>query len=109
MRYIDARRFGRFWYIGKDEPETKCIELADTDWEKLSCEISQELSFAIEKNEMSAEEYLAGKGKEYRNTPFLKVYGHEGEICSVCGSKFEKITIGERSSCYCPICQKPGL
>lgn len=169
LRYIDVRRFGRFWYIGKegseiitgidklglepfderltseylksklsrkkkpikemlhdqsvvagigniysDEilylcgiyPEAKCTELTDADWKKLSRMIPQELSLAIKENEMSAEEYLAGKGKEYRNTPFLKAYGHDGMPCPVCGSIFEKITVGGRSSCYCPKCQK---
>lgn len=169
LRYIDARRFGRFWYIGKEEsesitgidklglepfderltaeylksklsrkkksikemlhdqsivagigniysdeilylcgiyPEAKCTELTDGDWEKLSRTIPQELSLAIKENEMSAEEYLAGKGKEYRNTPFLKAYGHEGMPCLTCGSIFERITVGGRSSCYCPKCQK---
>lgn len=169
MRYIDVRRFGRFWYIEKDEPESiigidklglepfderltaaylksklagkkkpikemlhdqsvvagigniysdeilylcgiypesSCTELTDADWEKLSEMIPRELSLAIEENRMSPEEYLAGKGKEYRNTPFLKAYGHEGKPCPTCGSIFEKITVGGRSSCYCPKCQK---
>lgn len=52
------------------------------------------------------EEYLAGRGKEYRNTPFLKAYGHEGLPCPACGSLFERLTVGGRSSCYCPSCQK---
>lgn len=169
LRYIDVRRFGRFWYIGKGEsesitgidklglepfderltaeylksrlsrkktpikemlhdqsvvagigniysdeilylcgiyPETKCTELTNGDFEKLSRMIPQELSLAINENEMSAEEYLVGKGKEYRNTPFLKAYGHEGMPCPTCGSIFERITVGGRSSCYCPKCQK---
>lgn len=170
VRYIDVRRFGRFWYIEKDEsesitgidklgiepfdeqftaeylknklankkksikemmldqsviagigniysdeilyltgiyPETKCTELTDDDWEKLSKVIPQELSWAIEINLTTPEEYLASKGKEYRNTPFLKVYGHEGKQCSICNSLFEKIKVGGRSSCYCPKCQSP--
>lgn len=169
LRYIDVRRFGRFWYIrpGESEsvtgvdklglepfderltaaylrnklagkkkpikemlhdqsvvagigniysdeilflcgiyPETKCVELTDADWEVLSKAIPQELSLAIEENRMSPEEYLAGKGKEYRHTPFLKVYGHEGDPCPRCGSFFARITVGGRSSCYCPKCQR---
>lgn len=172
LRYIDVRRFGRFWYIASGEPdnitgidklglepfderltagylknrlsrkkkpikemlldqsvvagigniysdeilyicgiypETQCTELTNKDWETLCHAIPEELSLVIEENKMSDEEYLAGKGKEYRNTPFLKVYGHAGTPCSACGSNFEKIIIGGRSSCYCPKCQKPNL
>ena len=39
---------------------------------------------------MSAEEYLAGKGKEYRNTPFLKAYGHDSAEC-ICGYFLHKM------------------
>lgn len=33
-------------------------------------------------------------------------YGHVGQPCAVCGCVFEKITVGGRSSCYCPNCQR---
>lgn len=168
IHYIDVRRFGRFWYIKKDEsrsitgidklgiepfdeqltldylkekigkkkrpvkemlhdqsvvagigniysdetlfaagiyPGTRCSELTDDEWNKLAEMIPITLQWAIEKNQMSPEEYLAGKGKEYRNTPYLQAYGHQGKACPVCGSKFEKITVCGRSSCYCPKCQ----
>ena len=58
---------------------------------------------------MSPQEYLEGKGKEYRNMPYLRVYGQKGERCKNCGSIIEKIVIGGRSSCYCPHCQKKDL
>ena len=168
LRYIDVRRFGRFWYIDKEEkediagiiklgpepfssefsaeyleqkigvkkkaikemlldqsvvagigniysdeilyragihPETKCISLVKKDWKKIAKLIPEVLDWAIEKNEITPEEYLAGKGKEYRNTPYLQVYGHAGETCKVCGGTFEKTTISGRSSCFCPNCQ----
>lgn len=49
---------------------------------------------------------IADKGKEYRNTPHLKAYSHEGKPCPVCGKLFVRIVVGGRSSCYCPECQK---
>ena len=169
IRYIDVRRFGRFWYIRKGEdrritgidklglepfdemlteeylreklsnkkkamkeilldqsviagigniygdeilykagihPDSKCCELNDESWKKLADTIPKVLDYYIDVNQMSPEEYLAGKGKEYRNTPFLNVYGHVGKNCGICGSVFEKTIIGGRSSCYCPTCQK---
>ncbi len=93
-------------YLCEIYPGTKCTELTDKDWENLSQIIPQELSLAIKENQMSAEEYLTGKGKKYRNMQFLKAYGHEGTPCPVCGSIFKKILIGGRSSCYCPSRQK---
>ena len=51
-------------------------------------------------------EYLETKGQDYRNTPFLQAYGHEGEPCPVCGTKLCRIVIGGQSSTFCPHCQK---
>ena len=168
IRYIDVRRFGRFWYLKLDEedtitgmdklgpepddpvltgaylqdklgrkkkaikemlhdqsvvagigniysdeilyasgiyPESKCAELNAEDWDTIAANIKKVIAWGIDLNKMTPEEYLEGKGKEYRNTPFLKVYGHEGKQCEKCGSIFERITIGGRSSCFCPKCQ----
>jgi len=169
IRYIDVRRFGRFWHLKADEadtvtgisnlgiepfdelltadylkdklgkrkkpikemlldqsivtgigniysdeilfsaciyPETKCSDMTAEQWKRLAKAIPEILTWGIEANKMTAEEYLSGMGKEYHNTPFLKAYGHEGKPCPNCGSLFEKLTIGGRSSCFCPRCQK---
>jgi formamidopyrimidine-DNA glycosylase len=168
MRYIDVRRFGRFWYVKKDEidvftgqdklglepmepeltpmflkiklgkrkkaikemlhdqsiiagigniysdeilyaaniyPEKKCIDLEDDDWKGLAEKIPEIITWGIDTNEMTPEEYLAGKGKEYSNIPNLKAYGRAGKPCLKCGAVMEKITIGGRTSTYCPVCQ----
>ena len=169
IRYVDTRRFGRFWYLTKGEslaitgadrlgieptdqkltaaylkeraagrkiavkemlldqsvvagigniysdeilfaagihPAGKCCDLAEDRWEILAAKIPEVIAWAIRKNRITPEQYLEGKGKEYRNTPFLRVYGHEGKPCPRCGSAFERIMIGGRSSTYCPKCQQ---
>lgn len=168
IRYIDVRRFGRFWYIrdGESEavtgidklgieptdgalttdylkekfgnkkkpikemlldqsiiagigniysdeilyasgiyPETKCVDLSDDEWNRLATQIPVVIQWGVELNEMTQEEYLEGKGKDYQNTPFLKAYGHVGKPCEKCGATFEKITVAGRSSTFCPKCQ----
>lgn len=169
IRYIDVRRFGRFWYLKKEEedtftgqnklglepfddmltaaylkeklgkrkkaikemlhdqsivtgigniysdeilsaagiyPEEKCADLRDADWNILAEKIKEIIAWGIDTDEMTPEEYLAGKGKEYSNIPNLRVYGREGKTCLKCGATIERIVIGGRSSCYCPACQK---
>lgn len=58
--------------------------LTGCEWERLSV-IPECMAFFIEKNAITPEEYLETKGQDYRNTPFLQVYGHDGEACPVCG------------------------
>ena len=55
---------------------------------------------------MTPEEYLKSKGQDYRNTPFLQVYGQEGKPCPICKTALCRMVIGGRSSTFCPNCQK---
>lgn len=87
-------------------PEKKCCDLTDGEWETLAASIPKIIAYYIEKNEVTPEDYLNGKGKEYRNTPYLNVYGKAGKPCPTCGAKLEKKTVGGRSSTFCPRCQK---
>lgn len=169
IRYIDPRRFGRFWLLKKDEQDTftgidrlgpepydekltgeylmtsllnrkktikECLldqsmvagigniygdeilfaagicptrpgnSLTVEECHRLAKQIPISLAYFTEKNAISPEDYLAGKGMEYRNTPYIKVYGHEKEKCPVCGHDFKKIVLAGRSSVFCPKCQK---
>lgn len=76
------------------------------DWKRLAEIIPERLSYFIEKNQITEEEYLENKGQNYRNTPFLQVYGHKGEPCPICGETLCQTVIGSRSSTFCPNCQK---
>ncbi len=55
---------------------------------------------------MPDERYLLPDGSRGRFGELLQVFGREGEICSVCGTEIRRIKIGNRSSYYCPECQK---
>lgn len=80
--------------------------LQDEEWERLAELIPERLFYFIEKNRITPEEYLETKGKDYRNTPFLQVYGHAGEPCPSCGEILCRKVIGGRSSVWCRCCQK---
>jgi formamidopyrimidine-DNA glycosylase len=36
----------------------------------------------------------------------LRVYDREGEPCRVCGAKIKRIVLGQRSTFFCPECQR---
>lgn len=93
-------------FAAKIYPAQTANSLKQEDWKRLAGIIPERLSYFIEKNRITPEEYLETKGKDYRNTPFLQVYGHEGEPCPVCGNSLCRMVIGGRSSIYCPVCQK---
>lgn len=87
-------------------PARPANTLTKEEWSRLASVIPERLTFFIEKNKTTPEEYLETKGQDYRNTPVLQVYGHGGEPCPVCGATLCRGVIGGRSSVYCPVCQK---
>lgn len=93
-------------FNAKLHPARRANTLTKEEWARLAAVIPRLLSYFIEKNKITPEEYLETKGKDYRNTPFLQVYGKEGEPCPVCGEPLRRLVIGGRSSTFCPNCQK---
>ncbi len=93
-------------FRAKISPGRPANSLTSEEWQRLAAEIPKCLSYFIDKNRITPEEYLQGKGQDYRNTPFLQVYSHAGELCRNCGTMLVRTVIGGRSSVYCPACQK---
>ena len=44
------------------------------------------------------------RGGEFQN--YFRVYDREGQPCIVCGSKIQKLVVGQRGTHVCPKCQK---
>lgn len=93
-------------FASRIHPKRPANTLTTEEWNRLALVIPERLVFFIEKNKTTPDEYLAAKGQDYRNTPFLQVYGHGGESCPVCGETLCRTVISGRSSVYCPTCQK---
>ncbi len=87
-------------------PARPAASLTEKEWETLAAVIPERISYFIETNSISAKDYLETKGRDYRNTPFLQVYGHAGKPCPKCQETLCRMVIGGRSSVYCPVCQK---
>lgn len=93
-------------FAGNIYPGRAARSLTTAQWKRLAAQIPATMKYYVEKNEISFEDYVKGRGKDYRNTPYLKVYGHKGEPCPRCGTPLESARIGGRSSVYCVKCQK---
>lgn len=67
--------------------------------------IKKILKLAIKSGGTTLKDFRTVKGKLGFFEQKLKVYGKENQPCSECGHPIEKITLGQRSTFYCPICQ----
>lgn len=61
---------------------------------------------SIQTGGSSISDYVNPDGSDggYQNE--RRVYGREGEPCQRCGTAIVRIVIAQRSSCFCPSCQK---
>lgn len=93
-------------FAARIQPARKVQTLNKKEWGSLVTEIRRVLSHAIECGGSTISDFLnASQEKGYFQMNF-KVYGREGEMCTLCSTKIEKQKIGGRASFYCPTCQK---
>lgn len=93
-------------FKAKIHPKTPAKQVSKKRLEILINEIKATLKLAIEKGGSTLSDYVQADGSlGYFQHDFF-VYGREGEPCKICNSKIEKITLGQRSTFYCPKCQK---
>lgn len=95
-------------FAAKIHPARPANSLTKMEWERLADTIPERLAYFIGKNALAPTEYLENKGQDYRNTPFLQVYGRGEEPCPSCGAILCRMAVGGRSSVFCLICQKGG-
>lgn len=93
-------------FAARIRPTRPACSLSRSEWNLLAETIPAVMKFHVESCRVPAEEFMRGSGKEYRNTPLLKIYGHGGEPCPVCGTPMLRAVVGGRSSVFCPSCQK---
>ncbi|MDQ3672979.1 MAG: bifunctional DNA-formamidopyrimidine glycosylase/DNA-(apurinic or apyrimidinic site) lyase [Gemmatimonadota bacterium] len=81
--------------------------LSPRETASLVCSIKHVLRLAIERRGTTFSSYRDGNGEAGDNLPFLKVYGRgrRGEPCLRCGKPLAILTVGGRTSHYCPRCQ----
>jgi len=64
------------------------------------------LSEAIVKGGTSLRDFVQEDGNPGYFRQSLRVYGRQGQPCRGCGAALRSQRIGQRSSVYCPHCQR---
>jgi len=74
--------------------------------EKLIAAIKDVLARAIAAGGTSLRDFVDGQGQPGYFAQELKVYGRARQPCPACGGPIDKKMVGQRSSFFCPRCQK---
>lgn len=89
-------------HISKLHPLTLSNTVTQPQAEALHKAIRAVLKEGIRRNGASFD--WVYRGGDYQN--HFRVYGRDGETCSVCNTIIEKFTVGQRGTHICPNCQR---
>jgi len=87
-------------------PKTDAGKISLKRYQLLTQEIKDVLTKAIEAGGTTLQDFSKVDGKPGYFSQELSVYGREGKNCFSCNGKIYKITQNQRSTFYCPKCQK---
>lgn len=87
-------------------PDRACEKISRSRYERLVEAIKETLAKAIEQGGTTLRDFVGGDGKPGYFQQELAVYGRAGQPCIKCGTLIQTIKLGNRSSCFCPHCQR---
>jgi formamidopyrimidine-DNA glycosylase len=88
-------------------PTTKASRLSKPRVARLHAAIVQVLSRAVEQGGSSLKDFVNAEGRTGYFQLEAAVYGRAGDPCRVCGTPIKSMLQGQRTTFYCPVCQKP--
>ena len=87
-------------------PRRAAGSVSRTRYARLADEIKRVLAYAIERGGTTLRDFINPDGAPGYFERELFVYGRGGEPCKVCGTPIRVITLGQRSTFFCPHCQR---
>lgn len=87
-------------------PSALAMSLSYAQIKVLRLAVLDVLERAIAAGGSSIKDYVDGKGDRGYFQHSFKVYGKENELCGACREKLQKIKINQRSTVFCPSCQR---
>lgn len=93
-------------FLSGIHPHRPCNRISPARYATLAENIKAVLQAAIRQGGSTLRDFQRADGKPGYFAQQLRVYGKEGEACSVCGQAIRQRRIGQRSSFYCSHCQR---
>jgi formamidopyrimidine-DNA glycosylase len=92
-------------FAARIHPCRSCAGLSIEEWDRLAAEVRRVLAEAIAAGGSTLRDYRdAAGGSGWFQTKHL-VYGRSGQACVVCGGPLERLSVAQRTTVACPVCQ----
>ncbi len=92
-------------FLAGIRPDRAAGRISLARYQRLSDQIKQILTNAIEQGGTTLRDFVGGDGKPGYFARQLFVYGRQGLPCKVCRRDLRELRIGQRTSTYCVACQ----
>ena len=93
-------------FLARIHPARRCRTLACEETARLVRSIRAVLRLAIHNHGTSFSDFLDSNGRPGENQKYLKVFQREQQRCVRCRSCIKRMRQGNRSTFYCPECQR---
>ena len=93
-------------FAARIDPRRAASSVSRLRYARLAAEVKRILSWAIERGGTTLRDFLNPDGAPGYFFRELNVYGRAGEPCHVCGTAIRQVVLGQRSTFWCPHCQK---
>ena len=93
-------------FLAGIHPQRACNRIGHKRIEGLVGHVKEVLARAIEQGGTTLRDFQHEDGKPGYFQQELRVYGRQGEPCPHCGTTIKAQRIGQRTSSYCPHCQR---
>jgi formamidopyrimidine-DNA glycosylase len=87
-------------------PLRSVARISRTRWDRLAEAVRETLESALAAGGTTLRDYASLEGRPGEFGTRCAVYGREGEPCIACGSRIRALRQGQRSTFYCPGCQR---
>ncbi len=93
-------------FLARVRPTRRAAGLTRAETPAIAAAVRQVLRRAIEAGGSSISDFVQPEGGEGGYQHERHVYAREGEPCGRCGTAIRRTVLGQRSSHYCPSCQR---
>ncbi len=88
------------------DPRRPAGTVSRARYARLAAEVKRILAWAIERGGTTLRDFINPDGMPGYFEQELMAYGREGEPCKICGTPIRQAVLGQRSTFWCPRCQK---
>jgi len=93
-------------FLAAVRPTRRAGRVSQAEYQAVAAAVRRVLRRAIVTGGSSISDYLRPDGSEGAYQDERHVYAREGERCARCGTTIRRVVLGQRSSHYCPGCQR---